>query len=119
MTLDGSTVTTPAVQVATPGLTSGSGWIPVNFDGLTGGSPISNLPVDPINTVTSLSGVASTDLVYRYSCSVTPLAFEFAAQLESTTYTVTDDKRASDGGNNSNYYEVGTNLQIFGSGTDF
>ena len=119
VTLDGSTVTTPAVQVATPALTSGSGWIPVNFDGLTGGSPISNIPVDPTNTIASLSAVASTDLVYRYTCSVTPLAFEIASQLESTAYTVTEDKRATDGGNNANYYEVGTNLQEFSTGTDF
>lgn len=119
VTLDGSTVTTPAVQAATPALTDGTGWVPVNFDTLTGGSPISNLPVDPINTVSDIANVASTDLVYRYSCSQTPLAFIIAAQLESTAYTSTDNKRANDGGSNSNYYEVGNNLKIFSTGTDF
>lgn len=117
VTLDGSTSTTPANQVATPSLTSGSGWIPVNFDSLTGGSPISNIPIDPVNTISSLSAVASTDLVYRYACSQTPLAFEIDAQLESTAYTSTDDKRASDGGNSANYYETGTNLLILGVGS--
>jgi len=119
-TLDGSTAVTPAVQVATPGLTDGTGWIPVNFDTLVSGSPVSNLPIDPTNTVSSLSGVASTDLVYRYACSVTPLAFEIDATLESTEYTTgTGSKLTTDGGNNSNLYEVGTNLKILGTGTDF
>jgi len=39
--------------------------------------------------------------------------------LESDAFTITDDKRAKDGGNNSNLFEVGTNLKILGSGTDF
>lgn len=119
-TIDGGTVSVPLhVQVATPALTDATGWIPVNLDSLTGGSPISNFPVDPVNTVATVSAIASTDLVYRYACSITPLAFEIDAQLESTTYTVSDNKKTSDGGNNSNYYEVGTNLKILGAGTDF
>lgn len=117
-TLDGSSVAVYA-QSATPALTNGTGWVPVNFDSLSSGSPISNLPVDPINTIATLSAVATSDLVYRYACSVTPLAFEMDAQLESTAYTSTDNKLTSDGGNNSNLYEVGTNLNILGSGTDF
>ncbi len=119
-TLDGSTAVTPAMQSATPSLTDGTGWIPVNFETLTSGSPISNLPIDPVNTVGTLSAVASTDLVYRYACSVTPLAYEIDATLESTEYTSgTNNKLASDGGNNSAYYEIGTNLRILGTGTDF
>lgn len=114
--LDGSTVTTVARQAAvSPGLTDGTGWIPVNFDGVAGGSPISNIPVDPVNTITDPASVRSTDLVYRYGCAVTPLTFEIDAVLESTAYGVggTDDKSASDGGNSTLYYETGTNLKIF------
>lgn len=118
VTLDGSTVTTPAFQVATPSLTSGSGWIPVNFDGLTGGSPISNLPVDPVNTISNLAAVANTDLVYRYACSQTPFTFEIDAQLESIAYTITDNKLISDGGNSTAYYETGTNLLMLGLGSN-
>lgn len=103
---------------ATPQNTDGTGWIPVMFDNLTGGSPISNLPVDPVNTIT-LTGPTSADLVYRYGCLASPLAFEINAQLESEAYTVTDNKRTTDGGNNSNLYEIGTNLKILGTGTDF
>lgn len=116
-TLDGVAT---AVQVATPALVDGAGWIPVMFENLTGGSPISNLPVDPINTVATPATVANTDLVYRYACSISPLSFEINAQLESTAYKTTEDKRASDGGNSANYYEIGTNLKIMGRGaTDF
>lgn len=104
-------------QATTPALTDSTGWIPVNLDSLIGGSPISNLPVDPVNTVAVLSAVASTDLVYRYACSVTPLAFEIDAQLESDTYTTgAGNKKTSDGGNADLYYEVGTNLKILGTG---
>lgn len=119
LTLDGSTTTTVAsstVGSSLLGQTNGGGWIPINFDALTGGSPISNIPVDPVNTVVDPASVVSTDLVYRYACSQTPLAFELDAQLESTAYTTADNKRTSDGGNSSLYYEVGTNLKILGAG---
>ena len=54
LTLDGDTNTTSVGKnVATPALTDSTGWIPVNFDTLIGGSPISNLPVDPVNAHTS------------------------------------------------------------------
>lgn len=117
-TLDGSGGAVK-LQAATPSLTDGTGWIPVDFRDISGGSPISNLPVDPVNTIASLTAVASTDLVYRYGCSVSPLAYEINAQLESAAYTSDDNKRTSDGGNNSNLYETGTNLLILGTGTDF
>lgn len=117
-TFDGSSEV-DALQVSNPSLTDGTGWIPVDFSDITGGSPISNLPVDPVNKITSLSAVASSDLVYRYGCSVSPLAYEINAQLESAAYTVDDNKRTSDGGNNTSLYETGTNLLILGAGTDF
>lgn len=115
--LDGGSVA-PRTST-TPNATDGTGWIPVKFSDITGGSPISNLPVDPINKITVASAVSSNDLVYRYGCSVLPLAFEIDAQLESDAYKVTDDKRLTDGGNNVNIYETGTNLSILGTGTTF
>lgn len=119
-TLDGGTGSVPApMQATTPALTDGTGWLPVNFDTLTGGSPLSNLPVDPVNNITTLSSVGSTDLVYRYACNANSLTFEINAQLESAAFTSDDDRRGKDGGNNNSYYEVGTNLKILGTGTDF
>lgn len=124
-----STIDQPApsqVVSASVNLTDGTGWLPVNFDSLIGGSPISNLPIDPVNVISSLSAVSGAivgnnppDYVYRYACNATSLTYEIDAILESETYTVTDNKMAKDGGNNSAYYEIGTNLKILGTGTDF
>ncbi|MCK9344629.1 MAG: type II secretion system GspH family protein [Candidatus Pacebacteria bacterium] len=129
-TIDGGNTSIPdPINVAVPALTDGNGWIPVNFDTLTGGSPISNLPVDPSNTFNvkttqggddSVSDITSDSAFYRYACSASPLAFEIDAILESDAYTTgADDKRTTDGGNNSNFYEVGTNLRILGTSFDF
>ena len=122
-TLDGGSASVPAagqVTQANLGQVGGTGWIPVNLSGLTGGSPISNMPIDPTNTIAAVGAVASTDLVYRYMCDKNDLTFEIDAQLESTAYTTSpDDKRIKDGGNNVNLYEVGTKLTILGTLTDF
>ncbi|MFZ2205080.1 MAG: prepilin-type N-terminal cleavage/methylation domain-containing protein [Minisyncoccia bacterium] len=113
---DGSTGVIKRQAAVNPSLTDGTGWIPVKFDNITGGSPISNIPLDPTNnivsTLSTAASVRSDALVYRYACAITPLTFEIDAQLESDAYTVTDDKRASDGGNSTLYYEVGTSLSI-------
>ena len=107
------------------GKVDGTGWIPVNLKALTGGTPISSFPVDPVNTV-SASPVAS-NLVYRYACqngtsgtaaSAKPaFVFEIDAALESNAYTAEDDKRAKDGGDHSTLYEVGNTLNLLPSGT--
>ena len=96
-------------------LTTGAGWLPVNLSGLPGGSPISNLPIDPVNTMT-VGAVANTDLVYRYACMESTKKYEIDAKLESTAYTVDDNKMIKDGGNSSLYFEVGTDLSILGAG---
>jgi prepilin-type N-terminal cleavage/methylation domain-containing protein len=107
-------------------LTDGTGWIPIKFNDITGGSPISNLPIDPVNSVATGTSTAiamtSDAQVYRYACSSSPIAFEIDATLESAAYGVggTDDKAAKDGGNSTTMYETGTNLTILpanGSGT--
>jgi hypothetical protein len=117
-TLDNSTLASfrQLGTASAASLTNGTGWVPVNFSLIPGGSPISNIPLDPLNTISDIAVVRATDLVYRYACSITPLAYEIDAQLESEAYTVTDNKRASDGGNSTLYYETGTNLLILGAG---
>jgi len=128
-TLDGGANSIPApLQVASTDLTltDGTGWLPVDFDSLIGGSPISSLPIDPVNIITDtarVSGISASgnppDYVYRYACNATNLTYEVDAVLESATYTSSDNKMTKDGGDNSSYYEVGTNLKILGIGTDF
>lgn len=78
----------------------GTGWVPVDFADITGGSPISALPIDPTNTATYF---------YAYSCDNTNKWFEFDANMESTRYANggTDDVESTDGGNVTTEYEVG------------
>jgi prepilin-type N-terminal cleavage/methylation domain-containing protein len=97
---------------------SGTGWIPINFGWLSGGSPISNLPIDPTNTIAALAAPTTTDSVYRYTCDKDDLTFELDAVLESAAYTTDDKKMEKDGGNATGYYEVGTKLTIL-TGTDY
>ena len=101
------------VTNANLGNVDGTGWLPIGFSTLSSGSPISNLPVDPVNTIADRANPTMTDLVYRYICSEKTLQYEIDAVLESEAYTLTDLKMAKDGGNNDSYYEVGTNLDIF------
>ena len=90
----------------------GTGWIPVNFGSIQGGSPISGLPLDPTNTVDSASAPTDASLAYRYSCRQSPLTFEVDAKLESVAFVTTDAKAAKDGGNNATRLEVGTDTTI-------
>lgn len=108
-----SCTTTPSGAAAP----DGSGWLPLVFTWLPGGSPISNLPLDPTNQDIGTSPSATT-LTYRYICQTTGASgkpsnvFELGAVLESTAYTSDDNKMQKDGGDSSSYYEVGTELRL-------
>ncbi len=78
---------------------NGSGWIPVNLSGLTGGSPISGYPVDP--------NPASNKRYYIYLPDQNTLTFELLANMESVTYSA---QEATDGGLLNDVYEVGTKM---------
>lgn len=78
----------------------GTGWIPLNFNAITSGSPLQNLPVDPVN---------SGNLFYSAAFDTTNLTFELDAVLESTKYgSGAGSKAATDGGSSSTVYEVGS-----------
>lgn len=108
------------VQVATANLigdAAGSGWIPINFAGMSIGSPLSNLPKDPVNTLAAATP-ANSDLCYRYVVDAN-YYFEIDATFESTYYKTTINLDGSDGGNsvedvvnNVDLYEVGTKLNL-------
>lgn len=115
-----------AASSGVAGKVDGTGWIPVNLKALTGGTPISSFPVDPINTIASVSAATSTDYVYRYACQNLSLTagkpsyiFEIDASLESNAYTVEDDKRSKDGGDNASYYEAGNSLNLLPTSGNF
>lgn len=103
-------------------LINGNGWIPVNFTLIPGGAPISNLPLDPVNSVGTPTAPTNSDLVYRYACQEVAASgfpsyvFEIDAVLESAEFST---KATTDGGDNDNYYEVGTSLRLIGTGSNF
>lgn len=96
--------------------TDGLGWLPVNLDAIAGGSPISNLPLDPSNTFanggSTADAITNDALVYRYACNASNITFELNAKLESAAFVTDDNKAAKDGGNNALLYEVGTAINI-------
>ena len=78
---------------------NGTGWIPVNFGNISGGSPLSALPVDPTSSPT---------LFYSYATD-TGSTFELNADMESERYGEggNDDMETDDGGNKAGIYEIG------------
>ncbi|MEK7553148.1 MAG: prepilin-type N-terminal cleavage/methylation domain-containing protein [Patescibacteria group bacterium] len=82
---------------------AGLGWININFTDIPGGSPLSRLPLDPVNSAT---------YYYQYNNASTTLTFELDAKMESQKYGVGGPADVSsntkDGGNNNNVYEIGT-----------
>jgi len=73
----------------------GNGWIPIDFTQMDTGSPISHLPVDPKNNV-------STGNYYAY---VTGSSWELNAIMESDKFKA---KSLGDGGDSDNGFEVGS-----------
>lgn len=84
--------------------TDGTGWIPVNFQRISSNSPISQLPIDPINTT-------STRLYYSY---VAGGSWELNATIEAAKNKLggSGDLVSKDGGSASSQYEIGNNLNL-------
>ncbi len=96
-----------ACTVVSSTVVTGTGWVPVAFSNISGGSPISREPVDPTNT---------GSYTYAYQCNPAgDNTYKLAAKLESAKYKNggAGDLESKDGGTNANAYEVGTNLSIF------
>ena len=81
--------------------TDGTGWIPVNFNSVTIGSPLSSLPTDPVNST-------STNNFYTYVTSGSNWTVS-AQSLESTKYA---SRAGTDGGTSATAYEVGSSLTL-------
>ncbi len=90
--------------------TAGSGWIPIDFGAITGGSPIGSLPHDPA------AEVSTGNHYYVYGVlSTTNLTFKLIANMESTYYSGdagTGDIESTDGGTMDTLYEVGTGMSL-------
>ncbi len=82
---------------------NGTGWIPVNFNNITSGNPLSSLPTDPNNNNND-----NNNLYFTYTVSGTD-TWELTARLLS------ESKRdfalnSKDGGDDNDRYEIGANL---------
>ncbi len=82
---------------------NGIGWVAVSLTQSSGGSPLGNLPVDPTN---------STTYFYGFCGDSTNTTFELDAKLESTKYTTTQDLDGLDGGDQTDWYEIGNDPRL-------
>lgn len=88
-------------NIVTASLSSdGTGWVPINFNAIPGGAPLSALPKDPRNDSTYF---------YSYAGNSTFGTFELNGNMESTRYSRagSDDVESADGGNQADVYEIG------------
>jgi prepilin-type N-terminal cleavage/methylation domain-containing protein len=83
----------------------GTGWIPVNFSGMSTGSPVGTLPVDPVNS-------SSSRLYYTYTTNGS--RYETTSVMESAKYGLggTNDVISPDGGTLASVYEKGSQLGL-------
>ena len=85
-------------------LSDGRGWIPVNFSNISFGSPLSSLPVDPVNTTNSRN-------YYTY---ISGGSWELSTTLEAAKNKMggANDRVSTDGGGMPDLYETGINLTL-------
>jgi prepilin-type N-terminal cleavage/methylation domain-containing protein len=83
----------------------GTGWIPVNFQSLAAGAPISQLPIDPVNS-------SSSREYYAYATNGSQ--YEITSVMESSKYKLggSNDMVASDGGTLATVYEKGSKFGL-------
>ena len=81
--------------------TNGTGWIPLDFSTIKGGSPIPYLPIDPTNDT-------SSSKYYSYISGGS--SYELAALMESEKQA---KAAAKDGGTDSGRIETGTDMSLW------
>lgn len=86
---------------------AGTGWIPIDFTKISTGSPLPQLPVDPVVPNVIGADVASTadDFYYAYGTGANN-TYEVNTRIESLKFASSSQ---NDGGNSPTLYEVGTN----------
>lgn len=91
---------------------TGNGWIPVNFNLISAGAPISQEPIDPVNTIGD--GTTPPRGAFFYSYIADGTTFKLSVFMESQKYANggESDVESTDGGINAYAFEVGTNLQL-------
>ncbi len=82
---------------------NGTGWVPINFTILPGGSPSGALPVDPVNQT-------STFLYYTYVMN-SSYQYQLYAHFESPSYQAQESTEGTPG-IDPETYKIGTNVDI-------
>ncbi len=100
-TAGAASVFTGACAVSTSTNVDGTGWITVDFNLLSTGSPLSRLPLDPVN---------SAD--YFYAFRAVKNVWEIDGILESDKYANQQQLMKNDGGDNDYFYEIGSSLTL-------
>jgi prepilin-type N-terminal cleavage/methylation domain-containing protein len=100
-----ATYTYHCVATSTYRSVDSTGWVPVNFTQASFGSPLGQLPIDPVNQ-------SSSRLYYTYTTNGSQ--FEFTAPMESQKYQLggSNDVISNDGGILATVYEKGTKLGL-------
>jgi prepilin-type N-terminal cleavage/methylation domain-containing protein len=82
----------------------GNGWVPIDFTGMTTGSPLARLPLDPVNNSANF---------YVFVSDINEM-YELNANMESTRYGNGggDDVESTDGGDADTWYEVGNDSEL-------
>ncbi len=87
--------------------TDGTGWVPINFNVLPGGSPLSGLPIDPANN-SPICQFSAVGCFYAIRLDKTFGQYRIYVPLESSKYQA--QFGATDGGNLANWYEAGSDI---------
>lgn len=91
----------------------GTGWIPINFESMTSGQPLTKLPVDPLGVnASNVCTGTNNACMYYYRATSTTVRYLLGANMESIKYSKNGsrDVESTDGGSVSEWYEVGTYL---------
>lgn len=103
-----------ACQIIALTAVDGTGWVNVNLGSITGGSPLSRLPLDPLNSLTACGGT-NTGCFYAYRSSSTVGKYKIAANMESSKYgggSADVEGATKDGGNIADWYEIGSDMSL-------
>lgn len=79
---------------------NGKGWLPLNLKTISSGSPFKDLPKDPLN---------DTTYFYRIGVDIANQTYEIDCRFEDE---INQAKSKNDKGNNTDWYEAGTDLTI-------
>jgi prepilin-type N-terminal cleavage/methylation domain-containing protein len=91
---------------------NGGGWIPINFTAISSGSPLSSLPLDPLNTVGDNTTAPTGWHVYVFKANTSSSTYKLMANMESSYYSYNGlgDVESKDGGTSTAVYEVGSDV---------